>query len=163
MGSSQTTMGNDGSLWRITANQYGDRMARFVIQETLSFDHFDNHRMTTLIKETLQPRYCHVKQLAYGPASVPYYGAPSARKGANYCVVPYDHGSLPVAFGSPSTTLIAERIDKLERKMIDEKFMLVDDDGKQLSKVASTVNANSDSEVEDVFNETAGFMASTCL
>ncbi|GJR45896.1 hypothetical protein Tco_1313999 [Tanacetum coccineum] len=59
-------------------------------------------------------------------------------------------GSLLVTSGSPSATPIAERIDKLERKMIDGKLMLVDDDGKPLSKVASTVNANSDSEVEDV-------------
>ncbi|GKB41406.1 hypothetical protein Tco_0886348, partial [Tanacetum coccineum] len=57
--SSQTTMGNDGSLWQYEADRVQDRIVRFVIQETLSFDHFDNHRMTVLIKETLQPRYCH--------------------------------------------------------------------------------------------------------
>ncbi|GJV82442.1 zinc finger BED domain-containing protein RICESLEEPER 2-like protein [Tanacetum coccineum] len=64
VGSSQTTMGNDGSLWQYEADRVRDRMARFVIQETLSFDHFDNHRMTTLIKETLQPRYCHMFECA---------------------------------------------------------------------------------------------------
>ncbi|GJW98108.1 hypothetical protein Tco_0179916 [Tanacetum coccineum] len=68
-------------------------------------------------------------------------------------MVSYDHGSLLVTSGSLSATPIAERIDKLERKMIDRKLMLVDDDGKPLSKVASTVNANSDSEVEDILLE----------
>nr|GEU36890.1 hypothetical protein [Tanacetum cinerariifolium] len=33
---------------------------------------------------------------------------------------------------TPSTTFTAERIDKLERKMFDEKLMLVDDDGKPM-------------------------------
>nr|GFA26341.1 zinc finger BED domain-containing protein DAYSLEEPER [Tanacetum cinerariifolium] len=55
----QTTMGNDRSLWQYETDQVRDRMAKFVIQETLPFDHFNNRRMTDLIKETLQPRYCH--------------------------------------------------------------------------------------------------------
>ncbi|GJR89866.1 putative ribonuclease H-like domain-containing protein [Tanacetum coccineum] len=40
-------------------------------------------------------------------------------------------------------------------------LMLVDDDGKPLKKVDYLVNADSDSEAEEVFNETVGFMAST--
>nr|GEX33100.1 RNA-directed DNA polymerase, eukaryota [Tanacetum cinerariifolium] len=40
-------------------------------------------------------------------------------------------------------------IDKIERQMIEEKLLLVDDNGKPLPKVVSTVNANSDSEVEE--------------
>nr|GEW83718.1 hypothetical protein [Tanacetum cinerariifolium] len=60
--SGQTTMGNDGSLWQYEADRVRDRMAKFVIQETLPFDHFDNRRMPDLIKETLQPRYCHVSR-----------------------------------------------------------------------------------------------------
>ncbi|GJZ29663.1 hypothetical protein Tco_0574310 [Tanacetum coccineum] len=43
----------------------------------------------------------------------------------------------------------------------DGKLMLVDDDGKPLKKVDYLVNADSDSEAEEVFNETVGFMAST--
>ncbi|GJT65768.1 hypothetical protein Tco_1017248 [Tanacetum coccineum] len=35
-GSSQTTIGNDGSLWQYEADRVRDRMAKFVIQETLS-------------------------------------------------------------------------------------------------------------------------------
>ncbi|GKA28989.1 hypothetical protein Tco_0715234 [Tanacetum coccineum] len=54
-------------------------------------------------------------------------------------------------------------IDKFERQMIEGKFLLVDDDGKPLPNVVSTVNANSDSEVEEVFDEHATFMASTGL
>ncbi|GKD14078.1 hypothetical protein Tco_1198485 [Tanacetum coccineum] len=46
------------------------------------------------------------------------------------------------------TTPIAERIDKIERKVIGVKLTLVDDDGKPLHKVVSTVNVDSDSKVE---------------
>ncbi|GKG62282.1 hypothetical protein Tco_0632186, partial [Tanacetum coccineum] len=46
--------------------------------------------------------------------------------------------------------------------MLNEKLVLVDDDdGKPLKKVDSLVIWNSDSEVEEVFNEAAGFMALT--
>ncbi|GJR75230.1 hypothetical protein Tco_0087595 [Tanacetum coccineum] len=55
-------MGVDGSLWQYEVAQVRDRMAKFVIQETLSFDHFDNKRMTSLIQDTLQPRYYHVSR-----------------------------------------------------------------------------------------------------
>ncbi|GKB38935.1 hypothetical protein Tco_0883877 [Tanacetum coccineum] len=44
---------------------------------------------------------------------------------------------------------IAKRIDKFERQLIEEKLLLVDDDGKPLPKVVSTVNVNSESEVEE--------------
>ncbi|GJW72626.1 hypothetical protein Tco_0129543 [Tanacetum coccineum] len=62
-----------------------------------------------------------------------------------------------------STTLIDERIDKIERQITDGKLTLVDDKGKPLSKVVSTINVDSDSEVEDVVDDRAVFMASTCL
>nr|GEX13794.1 retrovirus-related Pol polyprotein from transposon TNT 1-94 [Tanacetum cinerariifolium] len=42
-----------------------------------------------------------------------------------------------------------EMIDKLERQILDGKLILVDDDGKPLPKVVSTVNTDSDSEVEE--------------
>ncbi|GKD35580.1 hypothetical protein Tco_1251089, partial [Tanacetum coccineum] len=48
-------------------------------------------------------------------------------------------------------------------QMIDEKITLLDDDGKPLSKVVSTENADSDYEVEDVVDDHAIFMASTVL
>ncbi|GJY52603.1 hypothetical protein Tco_0443450 [Tanacetum coccineum] len=43
------------------------------------------------------------------------------------------------------------------------KLTLLDDDGKPLSKVVSTENADSDYEVEDVVDDHAIFMASTVL
>ncbi|GKE49921.1 hypothetical protein Tco_1481179 [Tanacetum coccineum] len=52
-------------------------------------------------------------------------------------------GSLTVTLGSSSTTHIAEKIDKLERQILDEKLI--------------------DSEVEEVFNENVGFVASIGL
>ncbi|KAD5508155.1 hypothetical protein E3N88_15858 [Mikania micrantha] len=39
-----------------------DRMAKFVIQEALPFSHFDNPRLTNMIRETLQPRYTQVSR-----------------------------------------------------------------------------------------------------
>ncbi|GKD15346.1 putative reverse transcriptase domain-containing protein [Tanacetum coccineum] len=72
-------------------------------------------------------------------------------------------GYLTVAPGSSNTTLIAERIDKLERHILDGKLMFVDDDEKPIYKVDSTVNADSDSEVKEVYNKTIGFVASTSL
>ncbi|GJY24978.1 hypothetical protein Tco_0399704 [Tanacetum coccineum] len=46
--------------------------------------------------------------------------------------------------------------------MLNEKLVLVDDDDrKPLKKVDSLVILNSDSEVKEVFNEAAGFMALT--
>ncbi|GKE70977.1 hypothetical protein Tco_1529049 [Tanacetum coccineum] len=64
---------------------------------------------------------------------------------------------------SISTTPIAERIDKFERQLIEGKLFLVDDDGKPLPKVVYMVNVDSDSEVEEVFDEHTTFMASTGL
>nr|GFB01035.1 hypothetical protein [Tanacetum cinerariifolium] len=62
-----------------------------------------------------------------------------------------------------STTPIAEKIDKLERRILDGKLMSVDDDGKPLYKADSMVNVDSDNEVEEVFHEPIGFVASTSL
>ncbi|GKC18887.1 RNA-directed DNA polymerase, eukaryota, partial [Tanacetum coccineum] len=68
-----------------------------------------------------------------------------------------------VASSGISTSPIAERIDKFERQLIEGKLLLVDDEGKPLPKVDSTVNADSDSEVEEVFDEHTRFMVSICL
>ncbi|GKD25402.1 hypothetical protein Tco_1231616, partial [Tanacetum coccineum] len=68
-----------------------------------------------------------------------------------------------VASSSISTTHIAERIDKFVRQLIEGKHHLVNDDGKPLPKVVSTVNVDSGSEVEGEFDEYTNFMASTCL
>ncbi|GKD20041.1 hypothetical protein Tco_1221744 [Tanacetum coccineum] len=87
----------------------------------------------------------------------------SGSKGSNSGGFPPDEGFFHVASSSISTTPIVERLDKLERQIIDGKLTLVDDDRNPLPKVVSMENANSDSEVEDVVNKHAGFMASTGL
>ncbi|GKB64555.1 hypothetical protein Tco_0920741 [Tanacetum coccineum] len=58
-------------------------------------------------------------------------------------------GSLTVAPVSSNTTPIVEKINKLERKILDGKLMFVDDDGKMLYKDDSMVSVDSDSEVEE--------------
>ncbi|GJS06369.1 putative reverse transcriptase domain-containing protein [Tanacetum coccineum] len=58
---------------------------------------------------------------------------------------------------------LVERIDKIERQIIDGKLTLVDDDENPLPKVVSTENADSDSEVEDVVDDHVVFMESIGL
>nr|GFA20041.1 hypothetical protein [Tanacetum cinerariifolium] len=72
-------------------------------------------------------------------------------------------GSLNVACGSFNTTPMVKKINKSEQQILEGKFMFVDDDGKPLYKVDCTGIADSDSEVEEVFNETEGYLASTSL
>nr|GEU84852.1 hypothetical protein [Tanacetum cinerariifolium] len=54
-----------------------------------------------------------------------------------------------VASSSISTTPIAKRIDKIERRMIKGKLLFVDDDEKPLQKVVSMVNTYSVIEMEE--------------
>ncbi|GJW71272.1 hypothetical protein Tco_0128189 [Tanacetum coccineum] len=56
-----------------------------------------------------------------------------------------------------------ERINDLERQMLDGKLFLVDDDGKLLKKFDYPVNADSKDKVEQVDNETVIFMSSKQL
>nr|GEV32032.1 ribonuclease H-like domain-containing protein [Tanacetum cinerariifolium] len=79
-----------------------------------------------------------------------------AENGAIFDVVSSAHGSSSVASGSPNTPALADKINNLERQLLDEKLMLVDNDEKQLNKV-DLVNA--DSDVEVAYDETAQFMA----
>ncbi|GJR37401.1 hypothetical protein Tco_1213085 [Tanacetum coccineum] len=51
----------------------------------------------------------------------------------------------------------------LARQELNGKLVLVDDDGKPFKKGDSPVYSNNDSEIEEVFNETASFMVSTSL
>nr|GEV60475.1 hypothetical protein [Tanacetum cinerariifolium] len=55
-----------------------------------------------------------------------------AEKGANPDVVSSAHETSSEAFGSPNTTPLVARINDLERKMLDEKLVLLDDDEKPL-------------------------------
>ncbi|GKA26605.1 hypothetical protein Tco_0712714 [Tanacetum coccineum] len=64
-----------------------------------------------------------------------------AKKGANSDMVSSSHVTLSEAFVSPTTTPLAERINDLERQMLDKKLMLVDDDRKPLKNVDDPVDA----------------------
>ncbi|GKC99185.1 hypothetical protein Tco_1169460 [Tanacetum coccineum] len=57
-----------------------------------------------------------------------------AEKETNSNVVSSAHKTSSEAFGIPYTTPLVARINDLERKMIDGKLVLVDDDGKPLEK-----------------------------
>nr|GEV63980.1 hypothetical protein [Tanacetum cinerariifolium] len=84
------------------------------------------------------------------------------RKGTNSDVISSAHETPSEVVGSLNTTLLPKKINNLERQMLDGKLLLVDD-GKPINKVDSLVNAGSDGEVDEVFNETSSFMASTSL
>ncbi|GJT02624.1 probable arabinosyltransferase ARAD1 [Tanacetum coccineum] len=60
---------------------------------------------------------------------------------------------------SPSTTSIIEKIDKIEKLIIDGKVTLVDDEGKPLEKVESSGDYDSEDGVASVDNEMASFLA----
>ncbi|GJT24510.1 hypothetical protein Tco_0894447 [Tanacetum coccineum] len=60
---------------------------------------------------------------------------------------------------SPSTTPIIEKIDKIEKLIIDEKVTLVDDEGKPLEMVVSSGDYDSEDEVASVDNEMTSFLA----
>ncbi|GJT22686.1 hypothetical protein Tco_0892623 [Tanacetum coccineum] len=68
-----------------------------------------------------------------------------------------------VASSSTSTTPIVQRIDRLDKQIIDRKLTLVDDDPKLLPKFVFMVNEEKDSELEDVVDDDVVFMASTSL
>ena len=61
-GSSQTTVDMQGGVFLYDFNKVQDQMAKFVIQKSLSFGHFDYPELTSLIRDTLQPRYKHVSR-----------------------------------------------------------------------------------------------------
>ncbi|GKF03619.1 hypothetical protein Tco_0030542, partial [Tanacetum coccineum] len=65
-----------------------------------------------------------------------------------------------VESSSTSTTSIAEKIDKIERLIIDGKVTLVDDEGKPLEKVDSSGDHDSEDEVASVDNEIVIFLTS---
>ncbi|GKB02413.1 hypothetical protein Tco_0830502 [Tanacetum coccineum] len=66
-----------------------------------------------------------------------------------------------VGSSSTSTTpTVVEKIDKLEKLIIDEKIILVDDEGKPLEKVDYSGDHDSGDEVQPVDNEMASFLAS---
>ncbi|GJW93363.1 hypothetical protein Tco_0173035 [Tanacetum coccineum] len=70
-------------------------------------------------------------------------------------VISSSNGSSPVTSGSLNTTPLAEKINKIKIQMLDEKLIVVDDDGKPLKKVdCDPVKSDSKSEVEVAYDET---------
>ncbi|GJY00939.1 hypothetical protein Tco_0359091 [Tanacetum coccineum] len=64
-----------------------------------------------------------------------------------------------VESSSISTTLIVEKIDKIEILIIDGKVTLLEDEGKLLEKVDSLGDHDSKDEVASVDNEMTNFLA----
>nr|GEU53100.1 ribonuclease H-like domain-containing protein [Tanacetum cinerariifolium] len=64
------------------------------------------------------------------------------------------------ARGGIKFTPIVEKINVLEKHILEGKLVLLDDDGKPLEKVDSLVNLDSGDEVKPAENETAIFLAS---
>ncbi|GKB35235.1 hypothetical protein Tco_0880177, partial [Tanacetum coccineum] len=60
---------------------------------------------------------------------------------------------------SPCTTPVTEKIDKIEKLIIEGKVTLMDDDGKPLKKVDSSCDNDSEDEVASVDNDMAKFLA----
>nr|GEZ03770.1 hypothetical protein [Tanacetum cinerariifolium] len=72
-------------------------------------------------------------------------------------------GSLFWNVGSSSTSTtptVVEKNDNLEKPIIDEKIILVDDEGKPLKKVDYSGDHDSEDEVQPVDNEMVNFLAS---
>ena len=53
----QLILGSDGSVFMYDAEALRLDFTKFVIQQGLPFNHFDNTRLTEIIKQRLQPRY----------------------------------------------------------------------------------------------------------
>ncbi|GKE94746.1 hypothetical protein Tco_1579601 [Tanacetum coccineum] len=64
-----------------------------------------------------------------------------------------------VDFDSPSTTPIIEKIDKIEKLIIDGRVTLVDDEEKPLEKIVYSGVYDNEDEVASVYNEMASFLA----
>ncbi|GKE19636.1 hypothetical protein Tco_1427213 [Tanacetum coccineum] len=71
----------------------------------------------------------------------------------------YSKMDPPTGTNKASTSVYnkIERINVLEKQILEDKLVLVDEDGKPLEKVDYPDNSNSDDEVEHVENETASF------
>ncbi|GJS00210.1 hypothetical protein Tco_0316718, partial [Tanacetum coccineum] len=56
---SQGTIGADGQVFIFDNDAVRLDFTKFVIQQALPFNHFDNVKLTEIIKRRLQPRYQH--------------------------------------------------------------------------------------------------------
>ncbi|GKB13782.1 hypothetical protein Tco_0847705 [Tanacetum coccineum] len=57
----QSSMARDGSLFVYNPDVVREQFAGLMIQEGLTFNHFDNTRMTRVFQNHLQPKYNHKK------------------------------------------------------------------------------------------------------
>ncbi|GJW33216.1 putative RNA-directed DNA polymerase, eukaryota, reverse transcriptase zinc-binding domain protein [Tanacetum coccineum] len=118
------------------------------------------------LEDTIVVKFHGVPMMAFSENSLSIIATKLGPRYARAMIEPRADEALKDTIVVAIPILIGEgfnMIDKFERQMIEGKFLLVDDDGKPLPNVVSTVNANSDSEVEEVFDEHATFMASTGL
>ena len=59
---SQATIGADGGVFIYDNEALREAFTKFVIQEALPFNHFDNVKLKEIIKKRLQPRYQQVSR-----------------------------------------------------------------------------------------------------
>ncbi|GJU65258.1 hypothetical protein Tco_1247093 [Tanacetum coccineum] len=59
---SHGTIGSDGEVFIYDNDALRDAFTKFVIQQALPFDHFDNSKLTEIIKKRLQSRYQQVSR-----------------------------------------------------------------------------------------------------
>ena len=59
-GTGQGSIGDDDGIWHYDVARVQDQITKFMIQEALPFDHFDNRRFTALVQDALQPKYKQV-------------------------------------------------------------------------------------------------------
>ncbi|GJX10313.1 hypothetical protein Tco_0200172 [Tanacetum coccineum] len=79
------------------------------------------------------------------------------REGYYICNIRVEYEWNPLS--CPSTTPIIEKINKIEKFIIDRKVTLVDDERKRLEKVVSLGDYDSEDEVASGYNEMACFLA----
>ncbi|GKE63432.1 zinc finger, BED-type, phospholipase-like, homeodomain-like protein [Tanacetum coccineum] len=58
----QSSMGRDGGIFIYNSDLIREQFSGLVIQEALSFNHFDNPQMTRVFQNHLQPKYNHVSR-----------------------------------------------------------------------------------------------------
>ncbi|KAD1137716.1 hypothetical protein E3N88_43226 [Mikania micrantha] len=61
----QAQMSQKCGVWNFDPDMDREMMGNLVIQESLSFNHFDNPRLTKMIQKALQPRYHQVRLGTY--------------------------------------------------------------------------------------------------
>nr|GEV00927.1 hypothetical protein [Tanacetum cinerariifolium] len=58
----QTSMAQDGSVFRYDPDYLHEKFAGLVIQRALPFNHFNHEQTTRVFQNTMQPRYTHVSR-----------------------------------------------------------------------------------------------------